>query len=263
MLYALGIGFGSDPVDSSDLRFVYEPGLETFPTMAVCLGYPGAWMADPRSGITRQKLLHAAQSLVIDRPLPAAGEVIARNRVESVVDRGADRGGMIYVRRDLHDAVTGDLVSSQVTSLLCRADGGFGGDGKPVGPQLPAAPERRPDGVREQPTLPQQALLYRLNGDQNPLHADPAVARGAGFERPILHGLCTFGIAARAVAGWFDAVDGHRRLREFHARFTATVYPGETLVFQAWRDGRSRVLFRGLVKESGRVILDNGLADFA
>lgn len=198
MLYALGLGFGEDPTDPRELAFVYEDGLAAVPSMAVILGYPGFWLRDPRTGVDWTKVLHGEQRLDIYKPLPVKGELIGRSRIEDIADKGAGRGAVIYVARDIIDAASGETIARVSSSTFCRGDGGFGGENRP-GPAPAAIPERPPDRICDLFTLPRQALIYRLSGDYNPIHADPKVAQAAGFRMPILHGLATYGLAARAI----------------------------------------------------------------
>jgi len=257
MLYALGLGFGSNPTDLDELRFVYEEGLETFPTMPVVLGHPGPWMTDPETGIDMVKVLHGEQHLKIYQALPVEGTIIGRNKVLEIVDKGADRGALISIERQLLDESTGDLYSTQNAVIFARANGGFGG---PVttSPKPHQLPDRSPDATVDIPTSTQMALLYRMSGDYNPLHADPAIAAKAGFTAPILHGLASFGVAARAVITAFDIRDASQ-LKSFGLRFSAPVYPGETISTDLWRDGHE-VSFRSRVAARDVVVLDNGRA---
>lgn len=258
ILYALGLGLGADPMDPAQLRFVFEKDLHTLPTMGVVLGYPGFWLSDPRTGADWKRLLHGEQSIEILHPLPPAGTVIGRTRVTDVIDKGPDKGALVLTRREITDAATGALLCRQRSTTFLRGDGGFGG---PAGP-LPAPhpiPDRAPDRTVSWRTLPQAALIYRLSGDPNPLHADPAVAEAAGFGRPILHGLCTFGIAGYAVmAGAAGGDPG--AVRSVAARFTAPVFPGETVDTELWLEGNGIVAFRSRVAERGAVVLNNGRA---
>jgi acyl dehydratase len=252
MLYALSLGFGEDPMDSEQLRYVLEPKL-AFPTMALVLAHPGPWTADPATGIDRTRVVHGEQGLRIHRALAASGTVRSRNRVVEVLDKGAGKGAVIYTERQLVDDATGELVATIEGATFCRGDGGFGG---PAGAAraAPTVPDREPDRVAEILTRPQAALLYRLNGDYNPLHADPCAAARAGFERPISHGLLSFGLCARMISERFG------RLQSIQARFAAPMYPGETLVTHMWRDSDGGVSFIGLCKERGVQVLSNGLA---
>jgi len=253
----LGLGFGSSPTDPAELRFVYEDGLETFPTMSVVLGHPGPWMADQATGIDMVKVLHGEQNLEIHRPLPVEGTIIGRNRVVEVVDKGADKGALISIERKLFDESTGDLYCTQTAVIFARGNGGFGG---PVtsSPKPHRLPDRSPDATIDIPTTAQAALLYRLNGDYNPLHADPGIAAKAGFQSPILHGLASFGVAARAVLKGFDC-DDPTRLKSFSLRFSSPVYPGETISTDLWRDGHE-VSFRSRVAARDAIVLNNGRA---
>lgn len=259
ILYALALGYGGNPVAAHELAHVYEENLVTLPGMAMIIAYPGFWMRDPRYGFDWQQILHAEEAIEIHSPLPASGLVRGRTVVEDVVDRGAGKGCFVYLRKQLHDA-DGRLLASVTSNVLARADGGFGGGGS-ARPAMPAPPERTPDAVSDLPTLPQAALLYRLSGDMNPLHADPAIARAAGFERPILHGRCTLSHAIRAV---IDACCDHNatRLRAVSARFTAPVLPGETLRTEMWLAG-SELSFRTKVLERDVLVLNNGYARIA
>ncbi|MFP5465668.1 MAG: MaoC/PaaZ C-terminal domain-containing protein [Gammaproteobacteria bacterium] len=256
-LYALGVGLGADPVDTRQLPFVYEQAPQALPMQAVVLGYPGFWMKDPATGVDWVRLVHAEQGLTLHRPLPASGEVIGRTRVVGINDKGPGKGAIVYSQRTLHDAVSDALIATLDSSTFCRGDGGCGGsDAPPM--RLAPTPERAPDAVCELPTLPQQALLYRQCGDFNPLHADPQVARAAGFERPILHGRCTFAVAGHALLRTLCDYDP-ARLTALQARFSAPVYPGETLRTEIWNEAGA-VAFRTLAVERNVVVLSHGRA---
>ena len=263
-LYALALGLGNDPLDERSLRYVYEGapgGLKALPSMAVVLGYPGFWAREPDTGIDWVRLLHAEQRLVIHRPLPATGTFVGVSRVTGLTDKGADKGALMVTERRITDAA-GTLYASLQHVTMLRGNGGFAARGQPSDPglePLPAAPDAPPALTDAQPTRPETALVYRLLGDDNPLHADPAVARAAGFERPILHGLASFGIATRAVLRQC-AGDEPGRLRSIAVRFASPVYPGETLVTELWPDG-SRVQFQVRVRERDRVVLSHGVAE--
>jgi acyl dehydratase len=260
VLYALGLGLGSNPMDPEELRFVYERDLQALPTMAVVLGHPGFWISEPDSGIDFRKVVQGEQSLVIHTPLPAEGTLVARNSVDEIIDKGEGRGALLRVRRDLIDQETGALQSTQVMSMFCRGDGGFGGPatGKPQ-PDA-AIPDRSPDLVLTRPIPPQAALIYRLLADLNPLHADPEVAKAAGFPRPILHGLATFGVAGFALLAGLGGGDAGA-LQELSCRFSAPVFPGETLRTDIWSDG-GQTAFRCTAVERDKVVLDRGRAVF-
>lgn len=256
MLYALGLGLGANPLDPAELRFTYEKGLETFPTMAVVLGHPGPWMTDPATGIDFGKVLHAEQHLEIHRPLPVECTTVSTNRVYEVIDKGAATGAILCLERKVHDQASGELLSTQRSLALARANGGQGGTGS--GSRPAPLPERPADFSIDIPIACNAALLYRLSGDYNPLHADPALAAKAGFQAPILHGLASYGIAARAVIAACCPQEP-QRLRRLGVRFSSVVYPGETLRTEIWRDG-AEVAFRSLVVGRELVALNNGQA---
>lgn len=257
MLYALGIGLGVDPTDEDELRFVYEKNLVALPTFPVVLGYPGPWILDPATGVDGVRLVHGEQSLVIHQLPPPEGEVIGRTRVTGIVDKGAGKGALIYTERTVRDAASGAMFATLGSTTFCRADGGFGG---PTGPVKPVheLPTRAPDQVEDRKTLPGAALIYRLSGDYNPLHAEPAIGRAAGFERPILHGLATYGVAGWALTKRLCGGDPSR-LASIDVRFSSPVYPGETIRTEMWIEGKS-VSFRAWVVERNVVVLNNGRA---
>jgi acyl dehydratase len=260
MIYALGLGYGGDPADEDELRYVHEEGTAAVPTFLATIGAPNGWAADPATGIDWVKILHGEHRMTFHAPLAAAGAVRSRTRVTRVVDKGAGRGALVVTVRDISDADSGRPLATVEHVSFCRADGGFGEGDEP--PQaLPATPDREPDRVVHLPTLPQQALLYRLNGDLNPVHALPHMARAAGFDRPILHGLCTYGMAARALLRAYAPTEP-QRLAGIAARFSAPVFPGETLRAEIWRDGAG-LQFRVLAHERNTVVLSNGVASLA
>lgn len=258
ILYALGLGIGQDPVDPLQLQFVVEEGLRTLPTMGAVLGFPGPWLSDPATGVDYTRVVHGEQHLDIVRPLPAAGTMRCVNRIIAVADRGAGKGAAITVLRELFDVAHGDLVSRQTSVLIARGDGGFGGEPAPASaPRLAKPPGRAADQQVEWTVPRQAALIYRLGGDRNLLHAVPAVATSAGFDRPILHGLASFGIAAFLAT--CAVCDGDPdRLRGIGVRFSAPVLPGDTLAFEIWRFAAGEVAFRARAVERDRIVLDNG-----
>ena len=261
MLYALGIGIGFDPLDAGQLRFVYEKDLQTIPTMGSVLGSPGFWWRDPRTGADWVKIVHGEQHLRVLKPLPASGTLRARNRVVSITDKGAGKGAIAVILRELFDDSSGELLVEARNVTFLRGDGGFSersGVSDPAPAALPAVPERGPDIEVELGSLLHQALLYRLNGDYNVLHADPEVARAAGFPRPILHGLCTYGMAVHAVLKTVCDYDA-RRLQSVAVRFTAPVFPGETIRFQLWRGAERTLHLRARVDARDVTVLNNGV----
>jgi acyl dehydratase len=260
MLYALGIGLGADPLEREALRFVYERELRVLPSMAAVLAGPGFWVREPDTGVDWVRVVHGEQAMEFHRPLPPEGTVKAQTRVTGIVDKGAGKGALIYSERVGHDAVSGERLFTVRQTTFARGDGGCGAPGGPA-PEPHPMPGRAPERQCDLPTLPQAALIYRLSGDYNPLHADPDVAAQAGYPRPILHGLCTLGVAGYAVlktcCGYEPA-----RMTSLSVRFTAPVYPGETIRTEMWRDG-AVVSFRARVLERDAVVLNNGRADLA
>ncbi len=255
ILYALGLGFGADPTDMNQLRFVYERNIQTLPTMNLVLGYPGFWLKDPKYQADWQQVLHAEEKLIIHNPLPPAGMVVGETYVDEIVDRGPGKGAFIYQRKEVRSESDGTLFAEVISNILARGDGGFGGPPS-TRPKPPALPDRDPDSVCDLPTMPQQALLYRLCGDMNPLHADPVVARDAGFERPILHGRSTMGVALHAVLRTYCDYDP-TRIKSISLRFSAPFLPGETLRTELWL-ASPKVYFRSIALERGVVVLNNG-----
>jgi len=259
ILYALGLGFGADPMDQDQLRFVYEEGegLRALPTMAVVLAGPGFWMREPDSGIDWVRIVHGEQALTLHAPVPVEGTVVGRSRITHVIDKGEGRGALVISERTLSDRASGTLIATINHTTFCRGDGGFGGP--PVAAPAPhRLPETPPERHCDLATLPQAALIYRLSGDYNPLHADPAVAEKAGYPRPILHGLCTYGVAGHALLRTYCAMDP-ARLKSLQVRFSSPVFPGETIRTEMWRAGDT-VSFRARVLERDAVVLTNGKA---
>ena len=256
ILYALGIGFGQEPTNPEHLKYVYEQNMQAFPTMSVVLGYPGFWMKDPKAGVNWVKLVHGEQRLTIHRPLAPEGRIVGRSHISHVIDKGADKGALVITERTLHDG-DGHHIATIAQTTFCRGDGGLAqSDASPE--QLTATPERAPDLTCALPTLPQAALIYRLSADDNPLHADPAVSSAAGYPRPILHGLCTYGVAARAIVQAACEGDG-TRLTSLNTRFSSPVFPGETLAVEMWKTAGG-VQFRAKVAERDIVVMSHGFA---
>jgi acyl dehydratase len=257
IFYALSVGFGADPLDERQLDFVdHHRALRAAPSMAIVLGYPGFWLRDPATGVDAVRLVHGEQGIAWHAKLPPEGEVIGESRITGLVDKGEGKGALLYSEKTLRDAATGTLIATCTSTTFLRGDGGFGGPAGPVKPPHPM-PETPPDITCDLPTRPEQALWYRLNGDDNPLHADPETARKAGFPRPILHGLCTLGVVAHALLRELGAYDP-ARMTSLDLRFSAPVFPGETIRTEIWRDGS----FRARVLERDAVVVNNGKAVF-
>lgn len=257
VFYALSVGLGHDPMDRAQLRFVdADQDLLTLPTMAVVIGHPGFWANDPATGIDAVRVVHGEQGVVWHQSLPVEGEIIGRTRITGLVDKGAGRGALMYSEKQVIDAASGALLATTTSTTFLRGNGGFGGPAGPVRRPHPV-PEGAPAITLDLPTRPEQALYYRLNGDDNPLHADPDFAARAGFPRPILHGLCSFGVVAhallRALCDYAPA-----RLRAMELRFSAPVFPGETIRTEIWPEAGA---FRARVVERDVVVIDNGRVD--
>ncbi|KMS61907.1 3-alpha,7-alpha,12-alpha-trihydroxy-5-beta-cholest-24-enoyl-CoA hydratase [Sphingobium baderi LL03] len=257
MLYALGVGLGMPADDPAQLDFLYEPNLLALPTMAVVLGYRGFWLQDPQTGVDWKKVLHGEQRITLHAPLPVEGEVISRQFVSALIDRGLDKGAILTLTRELLDEQGALLARIEHLSML-RGDGGFGQSFGTAEPPAPV-PMRQPDIVTDLPMSERAALIYRLSGDYNPLHIDPAVARSAGFHKPIVHGLCTFGLVGHALLK-AHADYQPQRIRGLGGRFSAPVFPGETIRVESWDDRKGRIAIRARALERDVVIFDRGLA---
>lgn len=260
LLYALGIGLGADPFDLQQLRFVYEENLLALPTLAVVLGSAGFWMAAPDTGLDWHNIVHFDQELTLHRPLQATGEVVGKTVVERLTDLRA-QGALLTTRCDLFDRATDELMATSRSGSLCRSDGHFEG-GDPVGASVHRLPARAPDLTCVLPSFAQAALIYRLNGDRNPLHADPQQAQRAGFERPILHGLATFGMAGHAALRVLCDYQP-ARLKKLKARFTAPFYPGETLRTTFWKTGNGSAGFQCHAVEREVMVINHGWVEYS
>jgi acyl dehydratase len=256
ILYALGVGVGADPMDPKDLPFVYEKSLRIIPSQASVIAYPGAWMLEPALGIDYVKVLHGEQGIVFERPLQPTATVRGEYEVLSVDDKGPGKGAVISFEKRILDAKDGTVTCRVRSTYFLRGDGGCGSWKQPA--SVPSAlPDRAPDRVIDLPTMPRQALIYRLNGDYNPVHIDPEVAAKAGFAKPILHGLCTFGIACFGLVQDLCAGDP-TRLTEIFVRFSRPVYPGDTIRLELFEE-KGSWRFRARTKERDEVVLDRGL----
>lgn len=254
ILYALGTGAGLSP-DVDELHFVFERHLVALPTMAFVLGTAGFWPMDPACGIDWINVLHGDQRLRLYEPLPPMGELNGQTRVTGVADKGPGKPALVRAVKELRTN-SGKLIAEARETWVLRGAGGFGGNRNLADDDFTPVPETPPTDGIDLPTSFNQALVYRLSGDRNPLHAEPASARKAGFDQPILHGLSTMGLIARALIHRCCEGDA-TRLSSIGLRFTAPVLPGDTIRTEIWRQGK-QVRFRALAIERGVIVADAG-----
>jgi acyl dehydratase len=245
-------------MNEDELPFVYEKNMKVLPTFPVVVAGPGFWARDLDTGIDWVKIVHGEHNVVLHRPMPASGTMVSKTRVVDLVDKGPGKGALIYSERQLRDKASGELIATIRQTGFARGDGGFGGPQKTT-PAPHALPDRAPDMTCDLPTRPEMALLYRWNADMNPLHADPAIAKAAGFPRPILHGLATFGVAGHAILKTMCGYDPGR-FKSISGRFSSPVFPGETIRTEMWRDG-AIVSYRARLLERDVIVLNNGHAE--
>lgn len=256
ILYHLGIGAGSDPVDPDELRYVYEGDLQVLPTYATIPPFEMMMSFALVDGldINLAQVLHGEQETILHDRIPTSGTVTNEGTVTNIFDKG--KGALVVMEIVSRLESTGEPLFTNRSSIYIKGEGGFGGDSGPS--TSVEIPDREPDHVVQSATLPQQALLYRISsGDKNPLHADPGFAAFAGYERPILHGLCTYGIVAKAVAdSVFEGQAGD--IASYRSRFSGHVFPGETIVSRIWDEG-DRVLVVAETQERGLPVITNAV----
>jgi acyl dehydratase len=256
ILYALGVGAGAEPTNPSDLPFVYERTLKIIPAQASVLCYPGPWLAESALGIDYVRLLHGEQGIIFERPLKPSGKIRGEYEILAVDDKGEEKGAVIFFEKRILDDEDGEVICRVRSTYFCRADGGCGSWGTPLDPPG-MMPDRAPDKVVDVPTIARQALIYRLSGDYNPVHIDPEVAGRAGFKTPILHGLCTYGIACFAFVQEVCGGDPNR-IAEIFTRFSRPVLPGDLVRIEFFDEG-AVWRFRARVVARDEVVLDRGL----
>lgn len=256
-LYALSCGLGADPMDDNQLDFVdYDRDLKILPSMPVVLANRSGFMADAKTGIDFVQVVHGEQAVEIFAPIPTGVEITGRTKVTAIADKGAGRGAVMTMQRDILGP-DDTLLARTTAGVFLRGNGGFGGSSGPAEAR-PRLPESPPDHIITLPTRPEQALYYRFNGDDNPLHASPKFAAAAGFPRPILHGLCTFGVITHALI----KIMGHYNpaaLKTFGCRFSSPIFPGESIETQIWASGA----FRARAVERDVIIASNGIFTLA
>ncbi len=256
ILYHLGVGAGVPPTNPGELEYTYEKNLKVLPSFVVVAGgrrravAGGGGLSLPGIEFNMAQLLHGEQDIEIHQTLPTSAKTRSRGRVAEVFDKG--KAALVVTEYESLDEA-GELLFTTRASLFIRGEGGFGGPSGPKVGNIP--PERDPDGVVESATLPQQALLYRLSGDKNPLHADPDFAKMAGFDQPIIHGLCSYGVACKAIVD--DVLGGDpTRVARYQARFAGIAFPGETYLTSYWEEG-GKILLRVDSKERSAPIITN------
>jgi acyl dehydratase len=252
ILYHLGVGAGAPQTDPGELEYTYEKNLKVLPSFSTVanLGDFANLMNVPGLEFNLALLLHGEQEIELHQPLPPEAKLKSETRIAEIYDKG--KAALLILEVSTTDAAGDPLFTNRI-SLFLRGEGGFGG---PKGPKAQyAAPDREPDGTVESKTLPQQALLYRLNGDKNPLHCDPDFAKLGGFELPIIHGLCSYGIVCKAVVD--SALGGDvTQVARYSARFAGVGFPGETFVTRYWREDDT-ILIECHVKERDAIIISN------
>jgi len=261
MLYHLGIGAGTPATDRAELRYTYEDDLQVLPSFVTVIGggaIGGGLSSLPGIDVDLKSVLHGGQEIVVHRPLPARGTIVQSGRVRAVYDKGR---AAVIVLEGSGTLADGTELYTSLNEIFVRGEGGFGGDRGPA--TAYPVPDREPDLTVERATRGDQALLYRLSGDWNPLHADPDFAKAAGFDAPILHGLCSYGLVLKAVVD--SCLDGDAtRVRRYRTRFAGIFFPGETMRVRIWQDGDTRLLVRATAAQrDDAAVLSDCLVDYS
>ena len=252
ILYSLGVGLGNDPMNLDELKYVYENSQLALPSMATNFQYHHPLLL--KTNLNFIMVVHGEQKLSLMNPIPVSGEFLMNMRVINCFDKGAAKGAVIETETTVRVKKDDMPICKLISTTFARGDGGFGGNDAP--PSKKIILEGNPDITHEINTKQDQALIFRLSGDFNPLHSDPSFARAAGFPRPILHGLCTYGVACRSlVASVCD--DDVKKLKRFNCRFSSPVFPGETIITEMWKND-NKVNFQSKVKERDQIVLKNG-----
>jgi acyl dehydratase len=255
IIYGLGIGLGKDPMDATELKYVYENGLIAFPSMATNFQYKSPLLL--KAKLNMIMIVHGEQGVTLHQPMPASADVISDTKVVNCYDRGASKGAIIEVETNVRLKKDNSPLCTLTSKTFARGDGGFGGEDVPA--SIPVELNDTPDIIHEVTTTEDQALIFRLSGDSNPLHSDPNFAKMAGYPKPILHGLCSYGVACRSIVETLCEKDS-KKLKKFNVRFSSPVFPGETIVTEMWKKD-DEIHFQSKVKERDKVVLKNGVCE--
>ena len=255
IIYSLGIGLGKDPMDTTELKYVYENGLIAFPSMATNFQYKSPLLL--KAKLNMLMVVHGEQGITLHQPMPSNADVFLDTRVINCFDRGESKGAIIETETKVRLKKDDSSLCTLISKTFARGDGGFGGEDVPA--SIPVELNDTPDIIHEVTTTEDQALIFRLSGDSNPLHSDPNFAKMAGYPKPILHGLCSYGVACRSIVEALCEKDS-KKLKKFNVRFSSPVFPGETIVTEMWKkdDG---IHFQSKVKERDKVVLKNGVCE--
>jgi len=261
ILYNLGIGFGPAATeDEALLRFVLEDNVTAFPTMTAVMGSSSVGQAffDPSYGVNFEMIVHGEEAVQLFKPLLAEGPLLCDSSIDNVWDLGEKKGAILSMSKRLYDGNDESLIAEGTSTIMLRGNGGFGGSAEGA-PSVKPMPDRAPDGMAESITRAEQALIYRMSGDTNPLHSTPAFAKLAGFPKPILHGLCTYGVCARILVEALADQD-ETRLKFIKVRFSSPVFPGETIRVEYWHEGDGNYAFQAKVAERDAIVVKGGQA---
>ena len=255
IIYSLGIGLGKDPMDTTELKYVYENGLIAFPSMATNFQYKSPLLL--KAKLNMLMVVHGEQGITLHQPMPSNADVFLDTRVINCFDRGESKGAIIETETKVRLKKDDSPLCTLISKTFARGDGGFGGEDVPA--STPIELDSNPDIIHEVTTTEDQALIFRLSGDSNPLHSDPNFAKMAGYPKPILHGLCSYGVACRSIVEALCEKDS-KKLKKFNVRFSSPVFPGETIVTEMGKKN-DEIHFQSKVKERDKVVLKNGVCE--